>query len=99
MILLQINFRFPAEMMGDALTNGAKGLAESINSEAGFVSKIWIENPQTEEGGGIYLFNDMESAQKYAAMHVKRVEAMGAKNLECKYFSVNEALSKINHGI
>lgn len=99
MVLLQINFGFPAQMMGEALTSGAKGLAESINNEEGFVSKIWIENTQTEESGGIYLFKDMASAQKYAAMHQKRVEAMGAKDMECKYFSVNEPLSQINHGI
>lgn len=99
MVLLQINFGFPAQMMGEALTSGAKGLAESINNEEGFVSKIWIENTQTEESGGIYLFKDMASAQKYAGMHLKRVEAMGAKDIECKYFSVNEPLSQINHGI
>ena len=99
MVLLQINFSFPAEMMGEALTKGAKGLAESINSEDGFISKIWIENIQTEESGGIYLFKDMASAQKSAAIHLKRVEAMGAKEIDCKYFSVNEPLSQINHGI
>lgn len=99
MVLLQINFGFPAQMMGEALTSGAKGLAESINNEEGFISKIWIENTQTEESGGIYLFKDMASAQKYATMHLKRVEAMGAKDIECKYFSVNEPLSQINHGI
>lgn len=99
MVLIQINFYFPAEMMGDALTNGAKQLAESINNEDGFISKIWIENAQTEESGGIYLFKDMASAEKYAQMHVKRVEAMGAKNITSKFFNVNETLSIINHGI
>ncbi len=99
MILLQINFDFPAEMMGDALTNGAKGLAESINKEEGFVSKIWIENADTEESGGIYIFKDRDSAEKYAQMHSKRVEDMGAKNISCKYFEINEVLSKINKGI
>lgn len=99
MVLIQINFDFPAEMMGDTLTTGAKDLAESINKEDGFISKIWIENAQTEESGGIYLFKDMDSAKKYAEMHSKRVEAMGAKNITCKYFNVNDVLSKINKGI
>ena len=99
MILIQINFGFPAEMMGEALVNGAKSLAESINNESGFVSKIWIENTKTEESGGIYIFKDMESAQKYATMHTERVKAMGATNIECKFFNINEPLSKINHGI
>jgi len=99
MVLIQINFDFPSEMMGDALTQGAKGLAESINNEPGFVSKVWIENQKTEESGGIYIFEDMETAEKYAMMHSKRVEAMGAKNIICKYFNINEPLSRINYGI
>jgi len=99
MILVQINFGFPPEMMGDSLSENAKPLAESINSEPGFISKIWIENIQTEESGGIYMFKDMDSAQKYVEMHTKRVEAMGAKNITCKYFNVNEPLSIINLGI
>lgn len=99
MILVQINFDFPPTMMGEALTNGAKPLAESINNEEGFISKIWIENPETAESGGIYVFENMVSAQKYVAMHTKRVEAMGAGNIVCKYFTVNEPLSLINRGI
>lgn len=99
MVLLQINFDFPVDQMGDALTAGARGLAESINDEKGFVSKIWIENAETAESGGIYLFQDMESAKAYAIMHSERVEAMGATNMVCKYFNVNEVLSKINHGV
>jgi len=85
--------------MGEALTNGAKDLAESINNESGFISKIWIENEETEESGGIYLFKDMDSALKYADMHRNRVEAIGATNITAKFFKVNEPLSKINHGI
>ncbi|SHF22741.1 monooxygenase [Dysgonomonas macrotermitis] len=96
MVLLQINFSFPPEMMGEALTENARPLAESINNEPGFISKIWIENPETELSGGIYLFKDMESAHNYAEMHSKRVEAMGAANIDCKYFNVNEPLSKVN---
>lgn len=99
MILLQINFDFPPQMMGDALTENAKGLAESINEEPGFISKIWIENSQTEESGGIYIFKDKTTAESYAQMHTKRVEAMGATNISCKYFLINKPLSLINKGI
>lgn len=96
MILVQINFDFPVEMMGSALTEGAKELAASINLEAGFISKIWIENQSSEESGGIYLFEDQGSAERYVEMHTKRVEAMGAKNITVKYFQVNKPLSEIN---
>lgn len=99
MILIQFNFDFPSEMMGEALTENLKELAESINQEPGFISKIWIENPQTGKSGGIYLFEDQKSAENYVQMHTSRVEAIGAKNIECRFFSVNETLSKINQGI
>ena len=97
MILVQINFDFPVEMMGEALTQGAKELAISINQEPGFISKLWIENNSTAESGGIYLFEDQKRAESYVKMHTKRVEEMGAKNTSVKYFNVNEALSAINH--
>lgn len=99
MILLQINFDFPTKMMGAALTEGAKPLAESINQEDGFVSKIWIENKETAESGGIYVFKDKASAKKYLEMHTKRVQVMGATNITAKYFEINEPLSLINQGI
>lgn len=99
MILLQINFDFPINMMGSILVENAKPLAESINSEPGFISKIWIENTATARSGGIYLFDTMENASKYAEMHSKRVLNIGASNIDCQYFTVNEPLSKINKGI
>lgn len=99
MILVQFNFDFPVEMMGENLTNGATPLAMSINDEPGFISKIWIENTDTAESGGIYIFEDMKTAKEYAKMHSVRVEKMGAKNITTKFFNINEPLSKINKGI
>jgi hypothetical protein len=97
--LLQIHFNFPAEMMGPALTEAALPLAESIIREPGFISKIWTENPRTGEAGGIYLFEDEESALAYATMHEQRVLAMGASGVQYKLFEVNEPLSRITKGI
>lgn len=97
MILVQINFDFSVEMMGNNLVQGATVLAESINLESGFISKIWIENSQTKESGGIYLFDSQSNAERYVAMHTPRVIALGAKNLTVKYFEVNSVLSEINH--
>lgn len=99
MILLQINFDFPSEYMGSNLTESAKGLAESINNEPGFISKIWIENPETGRSGGIYLFDTMNNAEKYAQMHSKRVVEIGATKIQCEYFEVNESLSRINRSL
>lgn len=98
-VLLQIDFSMPAEMLGENLSKNAAELAATINTEPGFISKIWTENAQTEEAGGIYLFSNRESAERYAAMHIERVKQMGAKNINCKLFDINIPLTKINHGL
>lgn len=97
-VLLQIDFTFPREMMGEALTQGAQQLARSITQEPGFISKIWTENAETGEAGGIYIFNDATSAQQYATMHQERVAQMGATNINSKIFDINTELTDITHG-
>ncbi len=99
MVLLQINFDFPVDMMGASLVKNAKPLAESINNEEGFISKVWIENPETGRSGGIYLFDKMINAKRYAEMHSERVKNIGATNILCEYFEVNIPLSEINKGV
>ena len=98
-VLVQFDFSYPSEMMGDALAEMATPLAHSITQEPGFISKIWTENPTTGEAGGIYLFEDQATAEAYATMHTDRVLGMGAANLRCKIFMINETLTKITHGI
>ena len=98
-VLVQFDFGFPGEMMGPALTAMARDLAESITKEPGFISKIWTENPKTNEAGGIYLFTDEASATAYATMHTARATAMGAQNLRCKIFFINEELTRITKGV
>ncbi len=48
MILLQINFKYPAQLMGEQLVEAATPLAHSINNEPGFISKVWIENAMND---------------------------------------------------
>ncbi|AKG72086.1 monooxygenase [Serratia fonticola] len=97
-VILQIDFSFPADQLGATLSKNAQSLAESINQEPGFISKIWTENEHTGEAGGIYFFENRVFAEKYAEHHVKRAEAMGAKNIHLKIFDINLPLTKINHG-
>lgn len=54
-VILQIDFSFPADQLGATLSKNAQSLAESINQEPGFISKIWTENEHTGEAGGIYF--------------------------------------------
>ena len=61
--LLQIDFPYPGPW-GDEMTAAMRGLAQSIAQEPGLLWKIWTENAERQEAGGIYLFTDPASAQK-----------------------------------
>lgn len=94
-VILQVDFAFPGPW-GAAATEALEGLAESIATERGLRWKIWTENPDTREAGGIYLFDDRASAQAYLDMHGKRLQASGIAHIRAKLFDVNEALSAID---
>lgn len=99
MILLQINFDFDTDMMGNRLSENAKPLAQSLNKEQGFISKIWAENLETGKAGGVHIFDNLENASSFAESHCERLISIGASNIDVQYFNVNEPLSKINKGI
>ena len=94
MILLQIDFPFNG-VMGEEMSQTFKELAESIRDEKGLIWKIWTQNEETKEAGGIYLFSDAKSAQDYMQMHIERLNGFGVKDIRAKLFEVNEPLSKI----
>lgn len=53
-VILQVDF--PSEgPFGESMSQAYRELAESINLETGMLWKIWTENGQTQEAGGIYL--------------------------------------------
>ena len=95
--ILQIDFNhegpFGAEMVS-AFTD----LANSINEEKGFIWKVWTENAQTKEAGGIYLFKSKEDAENYLAKHTKRLDGFGITNVNVKIFETNDALTTITRG-
>ena len=95
--LLQVDFPFNGPF-GDDMAEAMKELAESIAKEPGFIWKIWTENPDTHEAGGIYLFEDEASARAYLAMHTDRLKSFGVPDVNGKVFRVNEALSAIDFG-
>lgn len=93
-VLLQIDFPY-AGPFGREMTDAFSGLAESIGQEQGLIWKIWTENAQTGEAGGIYLFENMASAEAYLTMHTARLESFGVQGIRSKLFQVNEGLSRI----
>ncbi|WP_419960657.1 monooxygenase [Psychrobacillus sp. BM2] len=95
--LLQVDFKMDGPF-GNEMSEGFKDLALSINEEEGFLWKIWTEDAQAKEAGGIYLFKTKETAQSYLSMHSARLASFGITDIRDKIFEINEALSTINNG-
>ncbi len=95
--VLQVDFPMDGPF-GDEMAAAFKELAESINDEEGFIWKVWTENQETKEAGGIYLFETAETAENYLNMHTARLAGFGISKVNGKIFEVNSALTEINHG-
>ena len=78
------------------MSDGLKDLAESINNEPGFIWKVWTENKEAKEAGGIYLFESEETALAYLEKHTARLKTFGVEQIFSKVFDINEPLTKIN---
>lgn len=95
--LLQFDFPMPGPWGAD-MTRALDGLARDIAAAPGLRWKIWTENSATGEAGGIYLFDDPDSAAAYCAMHTARLQAFGITGIRSKTFAVNEGLTAITRG-
>lgn len=80
---------------GDQLASEMSELIESITKEPGFIWKFWTENKETEEAGGVYMFETRESAENYLDMHTIRLERFGYSGIRSRVFELNEKLSKM----
>lgn len=95
--LLQIDFPYSGPF-GKQMAEQLSDLAYSISEEPGFIWKIWTENQSTQEGGGIYLFENEETARAYLEKHTARLKGFGVPEVKAKIFDVNKDLSQITHG-
>ncbi len=94
--ILQVDF--PHEgIFGEEFSKAFIDLANDIQKESGLLWKIWTENQDTKEAGGIYLFSNENDAKRYLDKHSKRLESFGYSNIRAKIFSVNEPLSLITN--
>ncbi|ENO89190.1 monooxygenase [Thauera linaloolentis] len=94
-VLLQVDFPY-AGPWGDTMSEAMRELAESIAREPGLQWKIWTENRDAGEAGGIYLFADRTSAEAYLRMHRARLLGFGVPRVNAKLFDVNQTLSAID---
>ena len=93
--ILQVDFPFEGPWES-AMTTAMQEIAASINDEPGFVWKIWTENQQDKQSGGVYLFDSKHNAQKYLEKHKARLEQAGVKDIRGRIFGINEELSALN---
>ncbi|MDO5668098.1 MAG: monooxygenase [Alcaligenaceae bacterium] len=93
--ILQVDFPFDGPWES-AMVTAMQELAASINQEPGFVWKIWTENQQDKQAGGVYLFDSRHNAQKYLEKHAARLEAAGIKAIRGRIFAINDELSALN---
>src|SRR5690625_5621607 len=95
--ILQVDFKMDGPF-GNKMAKNFEDLAKSINEEEGFIWKIWTEDPEAKEAGGIYNFETKETAEKYLDIHSKRHTSDSETDIEAKIFTVNTKLTNINIG-
>lgn len=95
--ILQVDFKMEGPF-GQEMVKEFTDLAKSINDQDGLIWKIWTEDSEAKEAGGIYLFETKESACKYLTMHTARLKGFGIEKVNGKIFEVSEILTQINHG-
>lgn len=93
MKLLEIDFPYSGPW-GDEMAAACAGLAQAIADAPGLIWKIWIENREAGNAGGIYLFTDEQSASEYLQVHTSRLKDLGIGEIRAKLFDVNAELSQ-----
>ena len=95
--LLQMDYLFSGPW-GDEMAEELSDLAHRIAAVPGLVCKVWTENREAGEAGGIYLFEDEASLDAYMGPKIARMEAFGIKGIQAKKYDVNESLTRITRG-
>lgn len=97
MKLLQIDYEYSGPW-GAEMADRYSDLAKSIASVPGLICKVWTENEQEGEAGGIYLFEDEASLDAYLGPKIERMESAGISGIRAKKFDVNASLTRITRG-
>jgi len=96
--IVQINFNFSGS--ADDLGKDFAPFAEPIAQVPGLLWKVWLMNEAKRESGGIYLFEDAASAQKYLEGEIISGVKQHPKlsNISAKTFGILEAPTRITRG-
>lgn len=66
--ILQVNLKF--NVSPEQYSEAVAPLADPISKFDGLLWKIWIMNPEENEGGGIYLFDDQAAIDAYLGSEI-----------------------------
>ena len=95
--LLQMDYPFSGPW-GSEMAEEYSDLAHRIANVPGLICKVWTENRDAGEAGGIYLFEDEASLDSYLEGKLQRMKASGIEDVRAKKFEVNEPLTRITRG-
>lgn len=95
--LLQMDYPFNGPW-GAEMAEEYSELAGRIARVPGLICKVWTENREAGEAGGIYLFEDETSLDAYLEPKIERMKAWGTKDIRARKFDINEPLTRITRG-
>ena len=95
--LVQIDYLFSGPW-GDEMAEALADLAHRIADVPGLVCKVWTENRETGQAGGIYLFEDEASLDAYLEPKIERLREFGIQGIRARKFDINEPLTRITRG-
>lgn len=93
-----VNIEFSSDgPFGEDATAAYADLAADIAAEDGLIWKVWTEDPERSIAGGVYLFTDQKSANRYIDKHTRRLGSFGITDAKITILAVNESLSRTTH--
>lgn len=95
--LLQMDYHFSGPW-GSEMAEEYSALAHRIAYVPGLICKVWTENREAGEAGGIYLFEDEASLDSYLEGKLQRMKASGIEDIRARKFDINETLTGITRG-
>jgi Putative mono-oxygenase ydhR len=98
LMILQVDFVDDRAWGLSEKTTALLELAHRIADTPGLIWKVWTENPDMQEAGGVYLFEDETSLEAYLTLHTERLRSMGIHQINAKKFQVNIPLTHITYG-
>jgi hypothetical protein len=95
--VLQVNFKFNVPRA--QYENTVSPMAQDFAEVPGCLWKVWLINEKENEAGGIYLFADEASVEKYkgSPLVAAVLSHPALSDFSVKQFEVMEAVSRITH--